>query len=167
MVWVLRVPVSWVLSDGFILESSSFRASVSLPDWMLWSHPPGRGREMVARSSYPRPLLEGRTGWGEGDSPLLQSRRGSHQLPWQLPCGLQPSNQHLSPLAVSEEVPVPPLRALLLLRPQPPETRAREPRGHQARLPLPVPHPWAKGEPGQHQLCGGQGAEWEYRVQEP
>lgn len=54
--------------------------------------------------------------------------------------GSPPARRPPAPLclAVGEEVSVPPVRALVLLRAQPAQTRARQPRGDQARLSLPV-----------------------------
>lgn len=56
--------------------------------------------------------------------------------------------------AVREEIPVPPVRALLLLGPEPAPARPRQPRGHQARLSLQVPAPSRRSGAGKRGIGG-------------
>ena len=67
---------------------------------------------------------------------LLHASREPRSLASRLPVSYPPASLFL---AVGEEVPVSPVRAFVLLRSQPPETRASESRRDQARLSLPVP----------------------------
>lgn len=74
-------------------------------------------------------------------------------------------------LAVGEEVPVSPVRAIVLLRSQPAPARASEPRRDQARLSLPVPSallpPSARRRGMGWSGAGGGGERWKRDGEEP